>query len=124
MEYGENGFVFLTNVSEREIEYVKSLLDENNIFVLEKTPLSGSFLEIYMGMNRLGIDIYVANERWEEACEILQGNGFSIASTSDGEESNISGNVKKKSIKDFLFLCLILGGGLFILVFLIYNILL
>ncbi|MFW5999514.1 MAG: DUF2007 domain-containing protein [Halanaerobiaceae bacterium] len=123
MGYEEKELVFLTNVSERELEYVKSLLNENGISTLEKTPFSGGIMEIYMGMNRLGIDIYVSSLKWEEARDILRENDFSVTSTSLKEEKNIETGKGRKDIMDFLLACLKLGVVMLLFSFLVYYIL-
>lgn len=65
--------VFLTSVAnEREYEVYKSLLKAYGIPVLKKQREAGGYLNISMGMNVYGVDIYVPEKYYKAALNLVK----------------------------------------------------
>jgi len=71
MQSNEN-YAFLGNYSEHEVEFIESLLKSSGIPTMRKYPGTGGYLEVYMGYNAFGIDIYVPTKKIKEAMSILK----------------------------------------------------
>lgn len=68
------GEVFLiTAADESEYEVLKSLLNAHGIPVLKKSREAGGYMNIAMGMNVYGVDIYVPEKYYDEAAELVKG---------------------------------------------------
>jgi len=66
--------VYLVTASnEREYDVYKSLLDAYGIPFLKKQREAGGYLNISMGMNIYGVDIYVPEEYYDDAAELIKG---------------------------------------------------
>lgn len=65
--------VFLINVRDAcEADMLESLMNSNNIEVTRKYREAGSYLNVYMGNTVLGVDIYVLENDYEAAKELLE----------------------------------------------------
>lgn len=62
---------FLGNYPKHEVDFIESILKSYGIPTLRKYPESGGYLDIYMGYNAFGIDIYVPASKLKEAKSIL-----------------------------------------------------
>lgn len=63
---------FLSNVYDTcQADIIKSLLEDEDIPVLEKHQGSGAYVEIITGISSTGIDLYVPDFRLLEAQEII-----------------------------------------------------
>mgnify|MGYP000846720709 FL=1 len=73
-EYIDNDkeMLLLSNLDTIEAEIVTSKLQSYGIPVLKKSKGTGGILEIYMGSNLYGIDIYVPSQMFELANELLE----------------------------------------------------
>lgn len=68
MASSEHKWCFLTEIySENEAGIIESLLKSCGIQVLRRDRGAGAYLRIYMGLSNLGIDLYVPDNRLEEA---------------------------------------------------------
>jgi hypothetical protein len=69
----EREWVKLTDVrSFVDAGSLEALLQSFDIPVLVKADGAGGYMEIYMGFNNFGVDIYVPNDEFERASEILE----------------------------------------------------
>jgi len=63
----------LTHVdSEIEVSMIKGLFEDNNITLLIEKKGTGAYLNVHSGFNFQGSDIYVAEDDYEKAIELLQ----------------------------------------------------
>ena len=83
-------YVLLTNIYENEIQLVETILEENDIPYYKKSPGSGEIMDVYMGMNRLGVNFYIPSSYLAEARKILKSEGITLASKHEKDKSNIS----------------------------------
>lgn len=66
------GWTFVKNVAdEQEAVILESVLGTEGIPVQRKHKENGSYLEVYMGMSRYGIDLFVPEDAAELALAIL-----------------------------------------------------
>ena len=66
------GWAFVKNVAdEQEAVMVESVLGTEGIPIQRKHKENGSYLEVYMGMSRYGIDLFVPEDAAELAKAIL-----------------------------------------------------
>lgn len=78
-EDSEVELVFLKRVSDGfERDMITSLLDSNDIEVVEKERGVGQIMKIYTGRNFYGIDLYVPEHQLEKAHELLEFLGADI----------------------------------------------
>ncbi|MDD4503381.1 MAG: hypothetical protein PHS15_00975 [Clostridiaceae bacterium] len=96
------GWSFVKNVAnEQEAVLVESVLGVENIPVQRKHKEAGSYLEIYMGMSRYGIDLFVPEDALELAKGLLDSEVIDMPEES-GKEENMRAaekyEVKRKSI--------------------------
>lgn len=64
--------VFLTTASDQiEAEMLKAVLEQNQIYVLEKDPASGGYMRVYMGFSIYGQDLYVDEVQYAAAKQLL-----------------------------------------------------
>jgi len=66
-----NWALLLQTYDEREAEMLQALLQSAGIPVIRKDRGAGGYLKIHMGMNKLGVDIYVPEEYYEEALSVI-----------------------------------------------------
>ncbi|MEA4848777.1 MAG: hypothetical protein VB106_16220 [Clostridiaceae bacterium] len=96
------GWAFVKNVAnEQEAVLVESVLDIEKIPVLKKHREAGSYLEIYMGMSRYGIDIYVPENALELAKGLLESEMIDMPEETGAEEVEKDAGkyeVKRRSI--------------------------
>ncbi|HYF83110.1 MAG TPA: hypothetical protein VEB00_08815 [Clostridia bacterium] len=66
------GWAFVKNVAdEQEAVMVESVLGTEGILIQRRHKENGSYLEVYMGMSRYGIDLFVPEDAAELAKAIL-----------------------------------------------------
>ena len=77
---------YLTSVSNSiEAEMLEALLTSSGVPVMKKFKGAGEYLNIYMGMTNLGVDLYVPSKLLAQARDILEKNrevGSEISDTS------------------------------------------
>jgi hypothetical protein len=77
---------YLTSVSNSiEAEMLEALLTSSGVTVMKKFKGAGEYLNIYMGMTNLGVDLYVPSKLLAQARDILVINrevGSEISGTS------------------------------------------
>ena len=111
------GWAFLKNVADvQEAVMVESVLGTESIPVQRKHKEAGDYLEIYMGMSRYGIDLFVPEEALELAKGLLDSEVMDMPEETDTLENMKAAEkyeVKKKSIVwiilAYLFLPLVIG---------------
>lgn len=81
------GWVFVKNVAnEQEAVLVESILGTENIPVQRKHKEAGSYLEVYMGMSRYGIDLFVPEGAEELAKGLLDSEMIDMPEETGAEE--------------------------------------
>ena len=71
---GRQGEALLVSAADgMEAAMLEARLQSAGIPVLCKHRESGGYLDIYMGMSRFGVDLYVPADRLEEARDLLDG---------------------------------------------------
>ncbi len=76
--------VLLVTVSdEYEADLIQALLESHDILTLRKYRESGQYLKVYMGVTRLGIDIYVLENQLQEAMELINSEIAESSGTCD-----------------------------------------
>lgn len=71
-KYDNDEEVFLVSVADEiEADIIESLLGSHGIPVMKKRKETGSYLNIVMGVNLFGVDIYVPSKAFKKANEIL-----------------------------------------------------
>lgn len=112
-----DGWAFVRNVAnEQEAVLVESVLGTEGIPVQRKHKENGEYLEIYMGMSRYGLDLFVPEDSLELAKGLLESEAIDMPEEI-GIEENIKAEekyqVKRKSIvwiiMTYLFLPIILA---------------
>lgn len=68
----EEDLVFLGNYNLREAVFIESLLRSYDIHTVRKYLEAGGYLEVYMGCNFFGVEIYVPSDKLEIAREVIQ----------------------------------------------------
>ncbi|HYE80548.1 MAG TPA: DUF2007 domain-containing protein [Clostridia bacterium] len=119
-----SGWAFVSNVAdEQEADMVESVLGAEGIPVQRKHKEAGGYLEVYMGMSRYGIDLFVPEEALELAKGILNAEAIDMPEEIGSEEvkkAAVKYEVKRRSIVwiilTYLFLPLIIGIILKILI--------
>jgi len=65
--------VFLVNVvDEMEYNIIKSLLEAEGIVTLRKIPSTGQYMNVLFGSSYTGIDIFVMQDDYDKAKEIME----------------------------------------------------
>lgn len=102
---------------------IEELLSSNSIPVLKKRKEAGSYLNIYMGMNSYGIDLYVPSKRYDTAKELLneiaQENG--ILEPDEEMEAEKRLYYRKRLIKVWIIILLFMPGVLWIIIALVQQ---
>ena len=102
------GWAFVKNVAnEQEAVLVESVLDIGKIPVMKKHREAGSYLEIYMGMSRYGIDIYVPENALELAKGLLESEMIDMPEETGAEE--VAKDAGKYEVKRRSIVWIILG---------------
>ena len=74
--------VFLVNVvDEMEYNIIKSLLEVEGIVTLRKIPSTGQYMNVLFGSSYTGIDIFVMQDDYDKAKEILEAQIISDSET-------------------------------------------
>jgi len=58
--------------SEIELNMLEGLMKNNEIPILVKREGTGSYLKIYSGFNYQGMEVYVADEHYKKALEVME----------------------------------------------------
>lgn len=104
--------LLLSVTDEREAEIVRSLLDAHGITALLKHRGSGDYLNIYMGMSNLGIDIFVLEDDLVRAKELLNfNNKEELSDFAVNEEDNFISTNSKIGLFIFAILVILLIVG-------------
>ncbi|MBU7005222.1 hypothetical protein [Phosphitispora fastidiosa] len=70
--WGKAAEVLLVTVSdEHEADLIQALLESHNILTLRKYREGGQYLKVFMGVSRLGIDIFVLQHQLREAMFLI-----------------------------------------------------
>ncbi len=112
----ENGKFLTSAGSYMEADIMESLLNSYDIPVLRKKAGAGSYMKIYMGGSMLGEDIYVPNQLFEKAKEIIDQNHISEDEDEDEDEEENRRFKRKKIINGTILLLLIVPGLIVIFV--------
>lgn len=108
--------LLLSVTDEREAEIVRSLLDAHGITALLKHRGSGDYLNIYMGMSNMGIDLFVMESDLAKAKEII-----SFADDEAFDENIIPEEDKDISSNNKVGLFIFLALAVFIIIGYIVN---
>mgnify|MGYP001008663804 FL=1 len=84
-EYDTEAFL-ISVASDIEANLYISLLDSYQIPVRKRYRGAGDYIEIYMGMTNLGIDLYVPSKLLEQAMDIIQNKSSETDEKLDAEE--------------------------------------
>ncbi|HWR62553.1 MAG TPA: hypothetical protein VN580_13120 [Clostridia bacterium] len=81
------GWVFVKNVADdQEAVLVESVLGTENIPVQRKYKEDGNYLEVYMGMSKYGIDLFVPEQALELAKGLLDSETIDMPEEAGAEE--------------------------------------
>lgn len=81
------GWAFVKNVADdQEAVLVESVLGTEKIPVQRKYKEAGNYLEVYMGMSRYGIDLYVPEDALELAKGLLESEAVDMPEETGSEE--------------------------------------
>jgi hypothetical protein len=95
----------LITTGAREAEMIEALLNDNNIEVIVRHDEFGGYSMIYMGYSAYNIEIYVAQDNYEQAKELLQDLNIESQNQDDNNilvSDDISNDEKDKSISFYL----------------------
>lgn len=102
IEYDKEIFLMCV-AGEIEANGVESLLRAHDIPVLKKHKGAGGYLEIYMGMSKAGIDLFVPENLLEEARDIVEKTSEEIVTEEitieDDNTSSFEENYQRKRRK-------------------------
>ena len=106
------GWAFLKNVADdQEAVLVESVLGTESIPVQRKYKEAGNYLEVYMGMSRYGIDIFVPEDTLELAKGLLDTEMVDMPEETGIEEVEreaVKYETKRRSIVWIILLYLLL----------------
>lgn len=92
------GWAFVKNVAdEQEAVLVESVLGTENIPVQRKYKEAGNYLEVYMGMSRYGIDLFVPEAAAELAKGLLDSEMIDMPEETGAEE--VAKDAEKYEVK-------------------------
>lgn len=81
------GWAFVKNVADdQEAVLVESVLGTENIPVQRKYKEAGNYLEVYMGMSKYGIDLFVPEQALELAKGLLDSETIDMPEETGAEE--------------------------------------
>ncbi len=113
IEYDEQ--VLLTTVNnDMQASLIESLLTAYKIPVYKRYKEAGAYMEVYMGMSRFGVDIFVPSKLKQQALEIMnsQIEGLSEDTDFQDDEANMEQleeeYQKKRQSRTWLLLLIIL----------------
>jgi len=123
MQNNEN-YAFLGNYPEHEVEFIESLLKSSGIPTMRKYPETGGYLEVYMGYNAFGIDIYVPTKKIKEARSIFKKDEqkLKIDNNKNVKEAQTEDISKTQKDDQSIFRNLRLIMKIILLIFIILNI--
>lgn len=73
-----------------QADLIESLLTAYSIPVYKRYKESGAFMEVYMGMSRSGVDIFVPSKLKQKALEIISSQSESLSEDTDIQEDEDS----------------------------------
>lgn len=82
----ENEVFLVTAANEREYDVYRSLLEAYGIPFVKRSREAGGYLNISMGMNIYGVDIYVPEKHYKEASGLIRSSDG--AETDNGKDDN------------------------------------
>jgi hypothetical protein len=95
----------LITTGAREAEMIEALLNDNNIEVIVRHDEFGGYSMIYMGYSAYNIELYVAENNYEQAKELLKDLNIESQNPDDNNtlvSDDISNDEKDKSISFYL----------------------
>jgi hypothetical protein len=95
----------LITTGAREAEMIEALLNDNNIEVIVRHDEFGGYSMIYMGYSAYNIELYVAENNYEQAKELLKDLNIESQNPDDNNtlvSDDISNYEKDKSISFYL----------------------
>jgi hypothetical protein len=102
------GWAFVKNVAnDQEAVLVESVLGTENIPVQRKHKEAGGYLEVYMGMSRYGIDLFVPEAALELAKGLLDSEMIDMPEETGVEE--VIKDAEKYEVKRRSIVWIILG---------------
>ncbi len=117
---------FLISVSsDLEASMIIPVLIDNEIPAYKKFKGSGSYTNIYMGMSKMGIDIYVPEEQLAKAKEIVRSMSYQKESSfSDNELDEIEKDfARKRRIRVWIAILLFMPGIIWFVIMFIVKLL-
>jgi predicted amidophosphoribosyltransferase len=125
--------ILLTTVNnDMQASLLESLLTAYKIPVYKRYKEAGAYMEVYMGMARFGVDIFVPSKLKQQALEILNSQAESLAEDTDfqADENNMEQleeeYQKKRQLRTWLLLLIFLVplgiGAIAGLIYLLLNI--
>jgi len=67
----EKNFKLFRTVNQDEARIIIPLLEDNDIPLVKKHRDAGGIMEVYMEMNLYGIDLYIPEDKFEEAEQLI-----------------------------------------------------
>lgn len=114
--------VFLTTAAdEQEYEVYKSMLEACGIPVLKKAREAGDYLNISMGMNVYGVDIYVPEKYHKTALELLKGTEETAEAADEDKELEAEKERHNNKRLTYIWIILAVLYGVPLLLWLIYS---
>ncbi|MGM0499065.1 MAG: DUF2007 domain-containing protein [Bacillota bacterium] len=95
----------LITTGAREAEMIEALLNDNNIEVIVRHDEFGGYSMIYMGYSAYNIELYVAENNYKQAKELLKDLNIESQNQDDNNilvSDDISNDEKDKSISFYL----------------------
>ncbi|TDO92027.1 putative signal transducing protein [Halanaerobium saccharolyticum] len=100
----------------REAEMIESLLKDNNIEVIVRHDEFGDYSMLYMGFSAFNIELYVAEEDYAQAQDLV--SSLNIKAEQKEDESNRTENDQnEKSFSHYLALT----AKIIIIIYLLFN---
>lgn len=100
-----------------EAELLMNLLKNNNIPCYSRSRGTGDYLKIYMGYSIFGEDIYVNEENFEEATNILA--SLEPNEATKEPNSSLDNPVPRKKIPSYLLLIFLIPFAIFMIAYLV-----
>ncbi len=98
-----------------EADIYKALLESFNIPIRKRYAGAGDYLKVYMGNTNLGVDLYVSEELYDDAMEIINSES-DIPETEDIDMAALEEDYRnKRRLKTWLIILFFIPGAIWIL---------
>lgn len=103
----------------REAEMIEALLEDNEIEVIIRHDEFGDYSMLYMGFTAYNIELYVAEEDYEQAKNLLNSLNIETELEADiaAKEATAENDQKEKNISYYLAL----AAKIIIIIYLLFN---